>query len=583
MVSEGLNMIEWLKTSHPMDAIIGWRGRKPVRCDAFLASIHAWQTLLAQTPGNKFGLYFNDSMDFAAALFGAWQSGKTIYLPADTLPATCELLGQSVDGFLGEFPVEYAPLLAQPSVAIPASFSFHSLHPDFVGLVVHTSGSTGAAQAIPKKISQLATEVSTLEMLFGNLLQSAEIVATVSHQHIYGLLFKVLWPLTAGRAIHAQNVAYPEELAAILGQRDCVLVSSPAHLKRLPDTPIWNSASSHVRAIFSSGGPLPLEAAKATEKLLGHAPIEIYGSSETGGIAWRQREEHSDESWTPLPGVSCRISQSEGILEVCSAHLPDGDWFALSDRAQTLHEDRFQLMGRADRIVKIEEKRVSLDTLEKQLIASPLVEDARVIVIHESQKQRQRVAAFVVLSGDGRNKLNEIGKLALNRILRELLSRHVESVALPRSWRYLDVLPINAQGKTTHAALAVLLTSSSTSHEHRPTMPRQRLIRKEDNCIVFELRAPSDLLYFEGHFPGSPILPGVVQVNWAINYARQYFDIPPVFCSIHALKFQKVVQPENPFELELVFDPKKSSLSFSYHSLAGQHSSGRLLFGAADV
>ncbi|MGZ3158609.1 MAG: ApeI family dehydratase [Burkholderiaceae bacterium] len=575
-------MLNFLNVSQPMDSIVGWRAGKPIRRNAFLASVHAWKSLLARSPAQKFGLFLNDSIEFAAALFGAWQAEKTVYLSADTLPATCAVLRQSVDGFIGEFPAEYSPLLMSHSTAEVEPYHFHSFSPDFAGLVVHTSGSTGAAQALPKKLSQLATEVATLEALFGDCLQSADIVATVSHQHIYGLLFRVLWPLTAGRAIQAQSVAYPEELAAVLGQRDCVLVSSPAHLKRLPETSIWSNAASHLRAIFSSGGPLPFDSAQAATKLLGREPIEIYGSSETGGIAWRQRKDQSDESWAPLPGVSWRVNPDDGVLEVCSAHLPDNHWFALSDRAENLGGDRFQLMGRADRIVKIEEKRVSLDTLQNQLIASPLIEDARVIVIDEPKEHRQRVAAFVVLSDDGRDKLAELGKLAFNRVLRDTLSPYVEPVALPRSWRYLDALPVNAQGKTTHAALMALL-EMNTKDNQRPMLPHQRLIKKEDNRVVFELSVPSDLFYFDGHFPKIPILAGVVQIDWAVAYARQHFDVPPLFRSIHALKFQRVIQPEKPIELELVYEPKKASLSFTYSSSVGHHAGGRLQFGADDV
>ena len=83
--------------------------------------------------------------------------------------------------------------------------AFDSLNGDFVGLVLFTSGSTGVPQAIPKKLSQMSREVATLETQFGELLGVADISTTVSHQHIYGLLFNVLWPLVAGRAIHARS------------------------------------------------------------------------------------------------------------------------------------------------------------------------------------------------------------------------------------------------------------------------------------------------------------------------------------------------------------------------------------------
>jgi 3-hydroxymyristoyl/3-hydroxydecanoyl-(acyl carrier protein) dehydratase len=91
------------------------------------------------------------------------------------------------------------------------------------------------------------------------------------------------------------------------------------------------------------------------------------------------------------------------------------------------------------------------------------------------------------------------------------------------------------------------------------------------------------LFYFDGHFPGVPILAGVVQIHWVIAYGRQCFDLPPVFLGIHALKFQRIITPEKPFTLELVHEPAKSCLSFKITSRIGTHTSGRVMFGASDV
>jgi 3-hydroxymyristoyl/3-hydroxydecanoyl-(acyl carrier protein) dehydratase len=97
-----------------------------------------------------------------------------------------------------------------------------------------------------------------------------------------------------------------------------------------------------------------------------------------------------------------------------------------------------------------------------------------------------------------------------------------------------------------------------------------------------ELIAPGNLHYFNGHFPGRPILAGVVQVDWAIAYGRKYFDLPPCFRGIQALKFQRVILPDLPITLELVHQPLKGSLSFKITSERGTHASGRVMFGAAD-
>ncbi|HEY6383230.1 MAG TPA: AMP-binding protein, partial [Pseudolabrys sp.] len=419
-------------------------------------------------------------------------------------------------------------------------------------------------------------EVATLEAQFGQLLGGAEIIATVSHQHIYGLLFNVLWPLTAGRAIHAREYYFPQELMAVLAERGGVLVSSPAHLKRLPQHLAWTMTSNRLRAVFSSGGPLPFEIACEVDRLLGVVPIEVYGSSETGGIGWRQQRSSMDDAWTPMPGVTCRVDPEEDVLEVRSPHLPSKDWFRTADRATFVGDNRFQMTGRVDRIVKLEEKRISLSAIESQLRTSPMVADARVVVV---EGNRPRIAALIVPSLQGHSKLAEVGKLAFNRMLRDTLSQFIEPVGIPRLWRYLDALPINAQGKTTRADLIAALGNETA----RPTMPLKRLIERDAQRAVFEFTPPRDLVYFSGHFRDLPILAGVVQIDWVIAYGRQCFDLPSIFRSIHALKFQRIIAPEKPFTLELVHEPGKSSLSFKITSRVGTHTSGRLLFGAPDV
>ena len=576
-MSEAANILNMLYAPRSLDEIVGWRAGVAVRYGDLLARAKLWQALLHNTPGTKFALYLEDSLEFAAALFGAWHAGKTIYLPSDTLPATCASLRAVVDSFLGEFPLDCMPL--SPVTAEDDDLGFSPLSLDFSGLVVYTSGSTGAPQAISKKLSQLAHEVASLERLFSQHAGTAEIVATVSHQHIYGLLFKVLWPLTSGRPIHARSFGYPEELVQITTMRDCVLVASPAHLKRLPDSPAWTSAAHRVKVVFSSGGPLPPNVAQANGRLLGNVPIEVYGSSETGGIAWRQSHAGTDGCWTPMPGVELRVAldTEEDALEIRSPHLPDANWFRSSDRVQIMDDGRFILRGRIDRIVKIEEKRISLDRIEARLMQSPLVREARVLVC---TGERDRVAAFVVLSEQGREVFPTLDKHAFNNLLREHLADTVERVALPRIWRYLDALPVNAQGKTTYAELSALLDDAAPA---RQVLPHKRLIEKEGQRALFELTAPHDLLYFDGHFPNAPILPGVAQVDWAVMFSRECFELPPVFRSIHALKFQQVIRPESAFSLELLHDAAKGCVSFKYFSPIGVHASGRLMFGAEHV
>jgi len=157
--------------------------------------------------------------------------------------------------------------------------------------------------------------------------------------------------------------------------------------------------------------------------------------------------------------------------------------------------------------------------------------------------------------------------------LRDVLVGNIEPVAIPRRWRYLEQMPANAQGKTTRALLLSLLDA-------RPRVPQLRLLAREEKRIELEVIVPPDLFYFDGHFPEAPILPGVVQLDWAIKYGRQYFDLPLHFQGVNALKFQHVIQASHPVTLELLHDTQKNSLNFRYYSPHGQHASGRIMFAA---
>ncbi|TCS35557.1 acyl-coenzyme A synthetase/AMP-(fatty) acid ligase [Paucimonas lemoignei] len=575
------NILDLPGSGQEPNRVVGWRNGQAVSHAELVTRTSQWRATLQKSPDRNVALFFHDSLEFAAALLGAWHAAKTVYLPSDTLPATCASLRTLVTQYIGDFPPDCQPVgVPADDAASVAIDDFGMLDANFTGLVVFTSGSTGTPQAIPKKLSQLATEVATLAQLFGKEFDNAAVIATVSHQHIYGLLFKVLLPLAYGSPIEAISLSYPEQIAAAIAMRDSVLVASPAHLKRLPDTSIWDAGTQRLRAIFSSGGPLPEDVAHATARLLGRMPIEVYGSSETGGIACRQRHADNGDEWQLMPGIEARIAEDGESLEVCSPHLPDATWFRCSDRARMIDARRFTLHGRADRIVKIEEKRISLDLMETRLRQSALVAEARVVV---AAGNRDRVAAFVVLSTAGRDELVKQGKLALNLFLREWLAECIERVALPRSWRYLDALPVNAQGKTTQADLMALLNDTVAQESDRATGPRTALLEKDATRALFALEAAPELPCFDGHFPQTPILPGVAQVQWAVQMARDSFALPAEFCGIHALKFQRVIRPAMPFSLEMQHDPLKNSVSFRYFSAEGNHASGKLMFGAAHV
>lgn len=94
--------------------------------------------------------------------------------------------------------------------------------------------------------------------------------------------------------------------------------------------------------------------------------------------------------------------------------------------------------------------------------------------------------------------------------------------------------------------------------------------------VEIDLRVPPDLAYFEGHFPGLPILPGVVQVDWSVKLARERFALAGEFAAAENLKFLSIVRPGACPTLSLALSAGR--LAFSYRGPQGRISSGILVF-----
>lgn len=541
-------------------APVGWREGRALMQAEWRAEAAAWAASFARLPGADIALYFDDSLQAAAALFAAWHAGKTVWWPGDALPATAERLAAMPCA--GDWPTRADALRAAPTAAEP---DWLPLDPEREALVVFTSGSTGEPAALPKRLAQLFDEVRALETAFGARLGEAEVQGTVSHQHIYGLLFRLLWPLAAGRAIAARRVAYIEDLAA--NPRPLVLIASPAHLKRLDNLP---AAPAQLRAVFSSGGPLPDEALGPCARALGQTPIEVYGSSETGGVAWRQRAVGSQEdaAWRALPGVDWQLEGE--TLRLRSPHLGRGEtWFEAADRARA-EGPGFVLLGRADRIVKIEEKRVSLGAIEQALLASGRLRALQLVLL---PGRRQELGVVLVPREEEWAAIEAQGRAAWLQPLRATLEPLLEPTVRPRRWRLISELPTNLQGKSTQAALLALFD---------PLRPPARLLAREGQRVRLQLEVEARHPGFDGHFPQHPVLPGVVQLDWAERFGRECFPgLGPRLAGLEQLKFQQIVPPGTRLLLELEAAADGSSLRFAMTSARGAHASGRLCFEAA--
>ena len=310
---------------------------------------------------------------------------------------------------------------------------------------LYTSGSTGSPKAVLKTVGEMEAEARVLAQLLGTELAGATLLTTVFPYHMYGLTFSVFLPWSTGTVLYLPQIHYTEELAALPAGR-YVLISSPAFLKRLD----FKLKAPALSAIVSAGGPLAAEIRLQLKTWSGVSATEIYGSTEAGVMAHRQ--DVSDEApFTLFSDVTCEVSPERTILH--SGHVATS--LTLDDRIELMGARRIKLLGRSDRIVKIEEKRVSLNAIEAALQQLPGISGAAACVVKRDGRDLIG-AALVTDQVTAPEHISGKEYLALRRLLTALLEPH----ALPRILVKIPALPENAMGKRDSRALSELFATN---------------------------------------------------------------------------------------------------------------------------
>ncbi|MDO6426636.1 thioester dehydrase [Thalassotalea sp. 1_MG-2023] len=108
-------------------------------------------------------------------------------------------------------------------------------------------------------------------------------------------------------------------------------------------------------------------------------------------------------------------------------------------------------------------------------------------------------------------------------------------------------------------------------------LPNIEAVKVFDNEVSMSVFVAENIDYFKGHFPQASILPGVVQLDWAIHFAREYLSISnSAVKNVEVLKFQEVITPNMKVTLLLTLK-SADKFTFKYISAKGTHASGRIV------
>jgi acyl-coenzyme A synthetase/AMP-(fatty) acid ligase len=306
--------------------------------------------------------------------------------------------------------------------------------PDKPFLRLFTGGSTGKPKAWSKSPRNLLVEAFYLQAKFA-LSDKDLFVATIPPYHIYGLLFSVLVPFVSHARVLPDIYTFPQEIISTINKhKTSVLVSVPIHYRALK---VDNLSAPSLKIAFSSSGVLNRSDGLHFLKKTGLGITEIYGSTETGGIATRSISEYTD-SWKAFDVVSWKLIGSR--LSVKSNFTSpemerDADGFCMTgDEAREDRDSRFVLLGRADGIVKVAGKRVDLLDVQSKIRTLPTVGDVVVLAL-PTEKGRESVIAAVIAC--------DLTETHVKKLLMDML----EPYAIPRRVKIVSSITRTATGK----------------------------------------------------------------------------------------------------------------------------------------
>jgi long-chain acyl-CoA synthetase len=325
-----------------------------------------------------------------------------------------------------------------------------SLPPPGVIHLKTTSASTGAARLLGFTAEQLAADAGNIIRTMG-LRADWPNLGVISLAHSYGFSNLILPLLLHGVPLILADSPLPEALrAAAAGHESFTLPAVPALWRA------WHEADAipaGVRLALSAGAPLPLALEQAVFARGGLKIHNFYGASECGGIAYDRTETPRCDAGcvgTAMDNVSLTVND-EGCLEVRSRAVAQTAWpqsdatlspgcFRTADLAE-IRDGAVFLLGRASDVINVAGRKVSPEVVERALRSHPGVRECLVLGLPSGDTTRTEHIAAVVASRAGTDEA----------ALREFLLRSLPAWQVPRVWRFVEELPVNARGKLSRA------------------------------------------------------------------------------------------------------------------------------------
>lgn len=414
--------------------------------------------------------------------------------------------------------------------------------PDFENTFVtlFTSGSSGTPKRIKKSFKNIINEAQDITAEFGeflNLAQHQVTTSTTAH-HMFGL---TCWAFLAfcdckKFILNTQEIIYPDRAEIA----DSVFISTPSFLEKFKKHEV--SLKEPPSLILTAGDKLKAETYDYFEQ--NKTPLaEIYGATEVGVVGYKLSKD--DEYFHCFKSVEAGTDESSQIV-VSSTYFMEKT-AVIGDIIEREDNKKFRLKCRNDRIVKIQEKRVSAQEIENHLCSCDFIETAYCF------KYGEKLACAAVLTEAGKDIYIE-SRLNLIKKLKNSLKE--KSEIIPQRWRFLPEIPKTKTGKIYKDKIMEIFDTNIS-------LPLVLDMKKSENEAEYEIVFSKSCNFFDGHFKGFPILPGVVQLYFAHKFACESFDRIVLTTPVKKIKFSHLIRPDEKLKLSLKLNGGKINYSYT--------------------
>ncbi len=405
-------------------------------------------------------------------------------------------------------------------------------------IVIFTSGSSGKPKSIVKDLGVILTEGEAIAKEFQALFKpNSTIYTTSNYSHMFVLTMFLILPLLKNFVIDTRKIEYPEQLDNV--GNPAILITSPSFLESLEK--YETNLNNPPYLIFSAGSELKNETQYYFEKQ-NSTLINIYGATEAGVIGYKTKStENSLQKFAPI-----EIIKENSLLKVKSPFCLEEE-ILTSDLVEIFENEKFIVKGRSDRLVKILDKRVSLIEIENDLKKHEWIEDCYCL------SYGGKLCSAVVLTNTGCRYALKNGTFALKNKLKKFLREFSEIV--PTRFKFIFSIPKDERGKINTDALKEIFGTNISQ-------PIVLSAQNSEDTSTLELFFPKSSNFLKGHFSILPIVPGVVQLQFAQKFANEHFKLDLPIWQVKRIKFSGVISPDKIVRLKL--KNSESAVLFEY-------------------